>query len=206
MSVLLSNTITAAVPNAEFTSLSESKSISTSAQIGAGMMGTDEPPGITPSRLSQPPLTPPQCFSKSSRKGIDISSSTVVGLFTWPEIQNSFVPALFFRPKEANHSGPLRRIVGTTETVSTLVTVVGQPYKPMLAGKGGFRRGLPCFPSKLSISAVSSPQMYAPAPCDTYTSKSYPDPEAFLPMRPLAYASSTARSRALRSLMNSPRT
>ena len=48
--------------------------------------------------------------------------------------------------------------------VSTFVTVVGQPYSPTPAGKGGFNRGLPCLPSRLSISAVSSPQMYAPPP------------------------------------------
>ena len=29
--------------------------------------------------------------------------------------------------------------------VSTLVTVVGQPNNPMLAGKGGFKRGLPTY-------------------------------------------------------------
>lgn len=55
-------------------------------------------------------------------------------------------------------------IVGQTETVSTLVTVVGHPYKPALAGNGGLSRGRPGFPSKLSIKPVSSPQMYAPAP------------------------------------------
>ena len=59
--------------------------------------------------------------------GIDISSSTVIGLFTWPEMQKSFVPALFFRPKPANQLEPRRRMVGATETVSTLATVVGQP-------------------------------------------------------------------------------
>lgn len=36
-----------------------------------------------------------------------------------------------------------RRMVGDTAMVSTLVTVVGQPKTPTLAGKGGFRRGLP---------------------------------------------------------------
>ena len=35
------------------------------------------------------------------------------------------------------------QIVGATATVSTLVTVVGQPKTPTSAGKGGFRRGLP---------------------------------------------------------------
>ena len=60
-------------------------------------------------------------------------------------------------------------IVGTTATVSTLVTVVGHPHSPMFAGKGGLSRGLPCLPSSDSIIAVSSPQMYAPAPRCTYT-------------------------------------
>jgi hypothetical protein len=32
---------------------------------------------------------------------------------------------------------------GETATVSTLVTVVGQPNTPTSAGNGGFRRGLP---------------------------------------------------------------
>ncbi len=64
--------------------------------------------------------------------------STVMGLFTWPLMQNSLVPALFLRPKDANHWGPRRRMVGDTATVSTLVTVVGQPYRPVFAGKGGF--------------------------------------------------------------------
>lgn len=116
----------------------------------------------------------------------------------------------------------------STTHVSTLVTVVGQPYRPTLAGNGGLSRGLPCskfivivspatrnalgqkppgtgrlqvrtsqsvvaqgrpkihvqlvevsshrrqlsfasgtptcLPSSDSMSAVSSPQMYAPAP------------------------------------------
>ncbi|KAM2659428.1 hypothetical protein FF1_021433 [Malus domestica] len=69
------------------------------------------------------------------------------------------VPELFFLPKLANHSAPRLIMVGETATVSTFVTVVGQPYKPALAGKGGFNLGFPCFPSRLSRSAVSSPQI-----------------------------------------------
>jgi hypothetical protein len=98
----------------------------------------------------------------SSLSGMLISSSTVHGLFTAPEMQNSLVPVLFLRPKPANQLAPRRRIVGATAIVSTFVTVVGQPYNPTPAGKGGFMRGLPCLPSKLSIRAVSSPQIYAP--------------------------------------------
>jgi hypothetical protein len=45
-------------------------------------------------------------------------------------------------------------------SVSTLLTIVGCWYRPMAAGKyGGFRRGMPRFPSRLSMRAVSSPTM-----------------------------------------------
>ena len=88
-----------------------------------------------------------------------ISSSTLQGLFTCPEMLKILVPVFFEFPKLVNHPDPLRNIVGATATVSTLVTVVGHPYKPTSAGKGGFNLGSPFLPSKLSNKAVSSPQM-----------------------------------------------
>jgi hypothetical protein len=48
------------------------------------------------------------------------------------------LPVFLGLPNEANHSPPLLQIVGATATVSTLVTVVGQPNTPTSAGKGGF--------------------------------------------------------------------
>lgn len=55
-------------------------------------------------------------------------------------------------PNEANQFPPLLRMVGHTETVSTLVTVVGHPHKPALAGKGGLSLGFPGLPSNDSIN------------------------------------------------------
>jgi len=60
------------------------------------------------------------------------------GVFTWPEIANSFVPALFGTPEVENHQDRDRGIVGTTAMDSTLFTVVGQPYRTGTAGNGGF--------------------------------------------------------------------
>lgn len=79
-------------------------------------------------RQSCPSRMPPgwhalcRCDVAPHRSGMDISSSTVTGRFTWPEMANSLVPWLFLRPMEENHSGPRRRMVGDTATVSTLVT------------------------------------------------------------------------------------
>src|SRR6185437_17164124 len=123
-----------AVPRPDCTFLRESKSISTSSQIDFGSNGTEAPPGMIASRLSHPPRTPPACFSMSSLSGMPMDSSTLQGLFTLPEMQNTFVPVLFGRPMPANHDAPRRRMVGATAMLSTLLTVVGQPYRPTPAG------------------------------------------------------------------------
>ena len=74
------------------------------------------------------------------------------------------VPVFLSLPKDENHLALRLKIVGTTDIVSTLLTIVGHPYKPTRAGKGGLSLGCPFLPSILSSNAVSSPQIYAPAP------------------------------------------
>ena len=58
------------------------------------------------------------------------SSSTLHGLFTWPEMQNTFGPVFFGRPSALNQAAPRRMMVGATAMLSTLFTVDGQPYSP----------------------------------------------------------------------------
>ena len=49
--------------------------------------------------------------------------------------------------------------VGHVARDSTLLTTVGWPKSPSIAGNGGFARTMPRLPSRLSSIAVSSPQM-----------------------------------------------
>jgi len=63
------------------------------------------------------------------------------GLLTFPDIQKILVPVFFSLPKDANHLPPLLSIVGITAIVSTLLIIVGHPYNPIKAGKGGFNLG-----------------------------------------------------------------
>ena len=67
-------------------------------------------------------------------------------------------------PIFAHSSAPIAMIDGTLAIVHTLLICVGAAYRPCTGGNGGRGRGCPRLPSSESSSAVSSPQMYAPAP------------------------------------------
>ena len=64
-----------------------------------------------------------------------------------------------FTPIAAYHSAPLRRMCGTVDTVSMLLTIVGAAYTPCTAGNGGLMRGIARSPSRLESNPVSSPAM-----------------------------------------------
>src|ERR1051325_10891334 len=96
-----------------------------------------------------------------------------------PHTDQSFVPVLLGlsgRDSFLYQSAPRVRICGTAASVSTLLIVVGCANTPETAGNGGLMRGLPRFPSMEFIKAVSSPQMYAPAPLCTHTFTVRPEP------------------------------
>ena len=89
---------------------------------------------------------------------VPLTISNTPGRSTWPDTATMRVPGEVSVPIAVNAAAPLRASHGRFDSVSTLLTMVGWPYRPIAAGKnGGLRRGMPRFPSRLSISAVSSP-------------------------------------------------
>ena len=80
----------------------------------------------------------------------------------------------------------------TLMSVSTLLIAVGFWKTPFSTGNGGFERGSPRKPSIELKIAVSSPQMYAPAPRRISRSKVKPSPKMSSPSRPRSYAWSIA--------------
>src|ERR1044071_2524635 len=98
-------------------------------------IGTDDPPGITALSV-RPSRTPPAWPSISSRSVMFIDASYTPGFFTCPLTQYSFGPPFFSGPSAEYHSAPFFTISGTLQSVSTLFTAVGLPYKPTTAGNG----------------------------------------------------------------------
>src|SRR3954467_4567267 len=128
-------------------------------------MGTEDPPGIQAFNFF-PLAMPPQYSSlyRNSSTDIIISISYTPGLLILPQAEISLVPVDLPIPTFAYSSPPILIMGTTAASVSTLFTTVGQSYNPFTAGKGGLILGFPRFPSNDSRRAVSSPQIYAPAP------------------------------------------
>ena len=136
-------------------------------------IGTEMPPGMIALNL-RPGSGPPQRSYRKSLNGKPIGDFVVAGPLRCcrtPRRASCRCSSGCRRaPNFLYQSAPLFRMCGTAASVSTLLIVVGWPNTPATAGNGGLMRGLPRRPSSEFISAVSSPQMYAPAPLCTWTS------------------------------------
>src|SRR5437879_1707293 len=179
-------------PAMVFLALSVSKSEGQSAS-SAVITAEELPPGMIALSFLFPRI-PPQYSSSSTRKVVPIGASCTPGSVTCPLTAYRRVPPFLGTPTFANQSPPFSTMTGRFASVSTLLTAVGclKSPPPALAGKGGLRRGYPFRPSSDSSSAVSSPQMYAPAPTTKCTSRSKPDPTLFCHRHTVAAATALA--------------
>ena len=117
-----------------------------------------------------------------------------------PTSEKTFVPLLPSVPTEANAFAPFAMMYGTFAQVSTLLSVVGLPWRPTSTVWTYFARGSPSLPSSEAISAVDSPQTNAPPPRLMRMSKENPEPRMSSPSSPYRRASSIAwRSRTTAS-------
>src|ERR1035437_1572617 len=96
--------------------------------------------------------------------GVPSGISTRPELRTLPTSENTFVRALLALPVSVSQAGPLEPIDAVLYQVSTLLMLVGLPYRPFCAGKGGRGRGRPDWFSNDAMRAVSSPHTKEPAP------------------------------------------
>ncbi len=152
-------TITPPEPAMVCFTLTASNSMATSSSSGL-RMGAEEPPGITAFTLR--PAGRPRPYLSSKMSWLKVASSGTSytpGRFTVPERHTRRVPPDLSVPRPAYQAGPRVKMWGTLASVSTLFTTVGLPNRPTTAGNGGLSRGQPFLPSRLSSSAVSSPQM-----------------------------------------------
>ncbi len=106
---------------------------------------------------------PSQYWGASSRSRnvvVPWTTSNTPGRLTCPDTANMRMPGDASDPTALKASPPFSTIHGRLDSVSTLFTIVGCRYRPLAAGKnGGFSRGMPRLPSRLSMSPVSSPTM-----------------------------------------------
>ena len=120
--------------------------------------GVDEPPGRPELQLVALADAAGE-VEQLAQRACRAAPRTDRGASTWPDSEYSVKPGDFSVPMLVNQSAPRFTIDGTLAIDSTLLTTVGQAYRPATAGNGGRSRGWPRTPSSESSSAVSSPQM-----------------------------------------------
>ena len=124
----------------------------------AGTYAPSGPPTCA-ARTGRPDRVPPPYSSTSSRSDTPKGSSTMPPCRTLPASWKTWVPRERPVPRDAYAAPPSARIIGTAHSVSTLLTAVGLPHRPLTAGIGGLARTSPRRPSRLSSIDDSSPQM-----------------------------------------------
>src|ERR1035441_7524788 len=97
----------------------------------------DGPPVCT-ALIFAPSGAPPPISSTICLRGVPIGTSIRPVLAILPASANTFVPLLLPVPMAAYQSAPLRMIGGMFARVSTLLISVGQPQRPLSAGKGHY--------------------------------------------------------------------
>src|SRR5690349_19362781 len=100
------------------------------------MQPPDGPPVCT-ALIVPPSGAPPPISSTILRSVVPIGTSIRPVFRILPASAKTFVPLLFSVPIPANQAAPLRMMEGTFAKVSTLLISVGQPQRPLSAGKGG---------------------------------------------------------------------
>src|ERR1019366_2338152 len=135
-----------------------SDSYSPGGSISWGGMHPPDAPPVCTALIFAPSGAPPPISSTICLRGVPIGTSIRPVLAILPASANTFVPLLLPVPMAAYQSAPLRMIGGMFARVSTLLISVGQPQRPLSAGKGGRGRGGPRLPSIEAMRVVSSPQ------------------------------------------------
>lgn len=133
----LSITMTAAVPSAVCARTRSSKSIRTLSHTCRGMMGVEEPPGMTPKRLSHPPVTPPAPV-RGDR------GWSPVGMNVSTEVEGKHTCMSLYELSQRNGHLFLHRaggidVAGDVEEFSPRVSLSAKARKPCTAPAADFR-------------------------------------------------------------------
>ena len=130
----------ALVPSIDPAAPTASKSSGTS-RCSSVKIGVDDPPGVQ--NFSRCPARTPPASESSSRSVTPSGASYWPGVVTWPDSEKMPKPLDFSVPSAANAPAPRAMMEGTLAIDSTLLTTVGQAYRPSIAGNGGFSLGWP---------------------------------------------------------------
>ena len=102
--------------------------------------GVDDPPGVQ--NFSRCPARMPPARSSSSRRVVPSGASYWPGVVTCPDSEKMPKPLDLSVPYPAKSAAPYSRMYGTLAIDSTLLTTVGQAYRPGHRGERRLQPGL----------------------------------------------------------------